>query len=477
MSRRPGAYGVVRRDGWVLLVWDQEDREWYFPGGGIEAGESPEEALAREVTEETGFRLVSCTPLVDADQPTAKGVTKQCHFFLADVDDTEPGPAEHVVEWVPLHEAPGRMEEASRVALTLATPSWVTTPVDDLPEPVLSPPDADHRQAVADAGCFSVVEVGSPASGVGSGRQATETNTMSGGVRVVAANLERGRWLDEWARLLAEAEADVVLISEADGGMARSGNRHVARELADRLGLHFAFAVEFVELTLGREEEQAQLPPDARNEFGVHGGAILSRYPLERPAAVRFEFDGAWYGDASPEPRIGGRCALVATVGGLVVVAPHLESHGGPSGRARQLADLLDLVEPYADGRPVVVGGDLNTHTMDLRGSGSHDGQHATAGREPLGGDLTPERFRDPVDHEPLFAEAAERGYAWEAANADEPTHRTAKGRGDLNLDWFLTRGLTATEPEVIPAVAADGTPLSDHDLIVVSVRWAPAPP
>jgi len=284
------------------------------------------------------------------------------------------------------------------------------------------------------------------------------THTISDGLRVVAANLERGRRLEEWVDLLTRAEADIVLISEADRGMARSDNRYVARELADRLGMYFAFAVEFLELSLGGEEERALLPSDAVNEFGVHGGAILSRLPLERPAAVRFEFDGAWYGDDSLENRVGGRCAVVATVDGLVVVAPHLESHGGPSGRARQLADLLDLVEPYAKGRPVVVGGDLNTHTVDL------------SGHEEVGGELTPERFRDPVDHEPLFAEAGAWGYDWSAANTDEPTHRTPRGRGDLNLDWFLTRGVTATDPEVIPALAADGTPLSDHDLIAVTI-------
>jgi len=473
VSTRAGAYGVVRRQGSVLLVWDQEDEQWYFPGGGIEAGESPEEALAREVTEETGFRLLACTPLVYAEQPTAKGVTKQCHFFLADVDDSDPGPAEHAVEWVPLPEAPGRMEEASRTALTLATPSWVTTAVDDVCAPVLPEPGADHRQAVADSGCFAVVEVGASPSGVSWSRPGGPTDAMSGGVRIVAANLERGRRLEEWADLLTRAEADVVLISEADGGMARSGNRYVARELADRLGMQFAFAVEFVELSLGGEEEQALLSPGAINEFGVHGGAVLSRLPMERPAAVRFEFDGAWYGPDSLEDRVGGRCAVVATVGDLVVVAPHLESHGGPSGRARQMADLLDLVEPYADGRPVVIGGDLNTHTLDLRGVEANDGQQATAGGERLGGELTPERFRDPVDREPLFTEAAERGFDWSTANTDAPTHRLAHGRGDLNLDWFLTRGVTATEPEVIPALGADGTPLSDHDLIAVTVTPA----
>lgn len=465
MSRRPGAYGVVRRDGNVLLIWDQEDEKWYFPGGGIEAGESPEEALAREVTEETGFRLLSCTELVFAEQVTAEGVTKECHFFLADVDDTEPGPAEHESVWTPLADAAGRMENASRVALALATPSLVTATVDDLADPVLPEAGTDHRQAVADAGCFHVIEVGPPPSGVSWSRPGGPTDAISGWLRVVAANLERGRRLDDWVALLTAADPDVVLLSEADGGMARSGNRYVARELAERLGMAFAFAVEFVELSLGGEEERTGLPPDARNEFGVHGGAVLSRLPLERPAAVRFEFDGSWYDEDSTEARVGGRLAVVATVGDIVVVAPHLESHGGPTGRARQLGDLLDIVEPYADGRPVIVGGDLNTHTVDL------------SGREEVGGELTPERFRDPVDHEPLFAEAAARGYDWSAANTDEPTHRTSHGRGDLNLDWFLTKGLDPSDPVVIPALAGDGTPLSDHDLLALTIRRGPASP
>lgn len=460
MSRRPGAYGIVRRDGTVLLVWDQADEQWYFPGGGIESGESPEEALAREVTEETGFRLLSCTSLVEADQPTAKGVTKACHFFLAEVDDRDPGPAEHEVEWVDLVEAAGRMEEASRVALALAAPSFVTTGVDDLPAPDLPARPVDHRQAVADTGVFHRIEVVDRRSGADSSRPAGRIGASSGGdgVRVVAANLQRGRHLDAWGDLLAEVDADVVLLSEVDRGMARSGNRHVARELAERLGAGFAFAVEFVELSLGGEEERAALPAGAHNAFGVHGGAILSRVGLERPAAVRLEFDGAWYPEDGPEPRIGGRLAVVATVGGLVAVAPHLESHGGPSGRARQVADLLDLVEPYAAGRPVIVGGDLNTHTMDL------------SGREEVGGALTPERFRDPVDHEPLFAAAAQRGYEWGAANPAGPTHRTPRGPGNLNLDWFLTRGLAATGPALVPAVDADGLAISDHDLLAVTV-------
>jgi endonuclease/exonuclease/phosphatase family metal-dependent hydrolase len=343
----------------------------------------------------------------------------------------------------------------------LDTPSLVTATVDDLADPVLPVPGTPHRQAVAEAGCFDVVEVGGVA-----------TEPVDRPLRIVAANLERGRRLDDWEALLRSSGADVVLISEADGGMARSGNRYVARELADRLGMSFAFAVEFLELGLGSPAERAKLGPDARNDFGAHGGAILSRVGLDRPAAVRFELDGGWYDVDGPEPRVGGRCAVVATVGEVVVVAPHLESHGGPRGRAKQVADLLDLVEGYAGGRPVVVGGDLNTHTLDLAGSEARDGQDATADGE--GDVFSDERFVRPFAWEQLFAEAAARGYQWDAANPDEPTHRTEdRGgpvRGRLNLDWFLTRGVTASDPEVIPVLAADGSALSDHDLIAVTV-------
>jgi hypothetical protein len=137
------------------------------------------------------------------------------------------------------------------------------------------------------------------------------------------------------------------------------------------------------------------------------------------------------------------------------------------------VADLLDLVDGYAEGRPVVVGGDLNTHTLDLAGEEVRDGQDATA--DGHGDEFSDERFLQPFAWEPLFAEASARGYRWDTANTDEPTHRTEdRGgpvRGKLNLDWFLTRGVTATGPEVIPVLAADGTALSDHDLIAVTVE------
>jgi 8-oxo-dGTP diphosphatase len=60
---RPGVYGVIIRNGKILLSpqWDGYD----FPGGGMEINETIEQALVREAYEETGYKvkigkLVAC---------------------------------------------------------------------------------------------------------------------------------------------------------------------------------------------------------------------------------------------------------------------------------------------------------------------------------------------------------------------------------------------------------------------------------
>lgn len=55
---RHGVYAVLPRDGSVLLTHQESPvPEFQLPGGGVDPGESPLQALHREVREETGWLI------------------------------------------------------------------------------------------------------------------------------------------------------------------------------------------------------------------------------------------------------------------------------------------------------------------------------------------------------------------------------------------------------------------------------------
>lgn len=56
--RRPSARGIIIKDGRLAMVHSIQYNYYKFPGGGIKSGESPESALIREVTEETGLTVI-----------------------------------------------------------------------------------------------------------------------------------------------------------------------------------------------------------------------------------------------------------------------------------------------------------------------------------------------------------------------------------------------------------------------------------
>lgn len=53
-----GAAAVVVEEGRLLMIKTKESNAWSIPSGGMEEGETPEQACIREVWEETGFKVV-----------------------------------------------------------------------------------------------------------------------------------------------------------------------------------------------------------------------------------------------------------------------------------------------------------------------------------------------------------------------------------------------------------------------------------
>jgi len=290
---------------------------------------------------------------------------------------------------------------------------------------------------------------------------------LTGWLRVVAWNVQRGRRPDELAVRLRASGAGVCLLSELDDGMARTDNEDIAIAIATAIGAGFAFGVEFVELGLGDDAEQRAAAGRA-NERGLHGNAIVSPAHLGDPVVVRLPGSGpGWFAEDSPQPRVGGRSAVLATVelDGVPVelASVHLENRTDARHRAEQMEVVLQALDERSDGGPAVVGGDCNTLGVS----------YADLLDRPLVRHLRqeePTRFTWPVAYEPLFAVARAHGFEWTSTNVAAPTtEHDAGGLPDhvpLKLDWILVRGLVARRPAVIPANG-----LSDHHAVSVGVR------
>ena len=320
---------------------------------------------------------------------------------------------------------------------------------------------ATHRRWYEATGCLHEVEVHAPEG----------LAPLAPPLRTLAWNAERGRDVTTLARVIAARSPDLVLLSELDVGMARSGNVHTARELASALGMGCAYGVEFVELGLGGPEERLR-HAGSENLHGLHGGAILCRAPLERPVLVRLDGEGAWFDGERGESRVGGRIAVVATcdLGGqpVTVAAVHLESHSEIEERHVQIRGLLDALERYAPGRPTLVAGDLNCFSLGISDTSEPGRIRALLAEDP-------DRLRHPVPYEPLFEAAAEWGYSWQDCNemgvaTQRVSENDGSSRGGMKIDWFLARGLRCRDARVLEAVHPDtGRALSDHEPIAVT--------
>jgi endonuclease/exonuclease/phosphatase family metal-dependent hydrolase len=226
-----------------------------------------------------------------------------------------------------------------------------------------------------------------------------------GPVRVAVWNVERLRHAEAIAELLTRHRPDVVLLSEVDKGMVRSGNRHGLADLTGKLGHHFAYGVEFVELGLGDESEVAA-DSGQQNASGFHGNAVTSAIRLHRPFMARLEADGGWFGPARGQQRVGGRMAIGAQIElagrPVTFVSVHLESNSSPAQRKKQVSHLLDVIEKYDAGAPLMIGGDFNTSTIDRTRDRDQEFQRTEFAADPT-------RLLEVELHEPRFRLAREQ--------------------------------------------------------------------
>ncbi len=260
------------------------------------------------------------------------------------------------------------------------------------------------------------------------------------------------------------ADAAVILLSELDWGMRRSGARHAAADLADSLAMSFAYSPEFA---FSRKQG------DFKSFFG---NAILSAAPLQGVRVVPLPMLHDWskkkmWGTAPNTLRLGRRGGVVACAEfsgrALTLALAHLENRATPAGRAEQMRQFLGSLPP---GGAAIIGGDLNTTTVDLR-----DWRDCAATLLRLA--IEPRRLRRPQPYEPLFEVLDQAGFKYDDAN--QPLASTFTPAALIppfmrpKLDWIALRELKAVPGSARVVRARQGwfKRLSDHDFIVCDVE------
>jgi endonuclease/exonuclease/phosphatase family metal-dependent hydrolase len=324
-------------------------------------------------------------------------------------------------------------------------------------------------------------------------------------VSAVAWNIERGSRFDGILDALKDhpqlKNKDLLLLTELDYGMARSGNRFVARELAEKLKLNYAFAPVYIALQKGSGVE-AEI--EGENAESLHGLAMFSRYPMKNVHAIPLPNgkDKMW----GKEKRIGHLRALIADIehpaGRFRAITVHLDAHCSRAHRRLQMRIILDHLETLPQ-LPTIIGGDWNTTTFN-----SQNAKRAIMGywrRVAMGvKNVVKNHYPHPDRYfeRGLFGELVSRGYDYESLNEigvgtihydvasiEKNTNlrdwvpewcfpfifwaaNRVGGRVSGRLDWFAGRGIELAEgssPVTVADLAdVDGVPLSDHDPIAV---------
>lgn len=125
MSTLTTAGWISRRDGRLLVVRTYGRDAFYLPGGKIEAGESPEQGLVREVREELQLQLepdtLSPVAVISDDAHGLPGVRLRMHCYTGTaLGEIRPGREIAEYAWFGPRDA-GRCAPALRQVLSLVS--------------------------------------------------------------------------------------------------------------------------------------------------------------------------------------------------------------------------------------------------------------------------------------------------------------------------------------------------------------------
>ena len=238
--------------------------------------------------------------------------------------------------------------------------------------------------------------------------------------------------------------------------MPKHGWVEFAPRLAAALKMSFVFVPAFGRV--GRD-----------GELRTIGNAILCAQPLEDFHAVPLSKPPFKF---YRHPLVGAHQAVLArsssTAAASRWVSRTWSGDGIPRDAARQMDDFLSAIGNEA---PVIIGGDLNTTTIDMD-------RRCELLRAAAAIVMHPRRFREPRPHEPLFERIKEHGISIEEANVPGvPTFTVSRLVPPLwrpKLDWIAARGIRPVKGSatVVPArTSILGRQVSDHDFVMCEFR------